>query len=109
MANATRNGGRCLGSSSPTTTPDVERGNRFPEWFNEADGETFFKQFDKNPHELSFLAVHDFRKLHMKNIYYYQMELRDYPAQVVNPKITAVSRLRVLLAENSISDLSLIL
>ncbi|KAF5703725.1 hypothetical protein FMUND_12872 [Fusarium mundagurra] len=43
--------------------------------------ETYFNQFRLNPHELSYLAVHDFRYLQMKNIYYCEMNLLNkYPS-----------------------------
>jgi hypothetical protein len=62
--------------SSPTTC-----GPKMTETFNQRDDNNYFNQFRASPHELSFLVVHDFLYLHMKNIYYYQMELLSkYPA-----------------------------
>ena len=61
---------------SPTTC-----GLRITDTFNRGYDNTYFRQFRANPSELSFLAVHDLLYLHMKNIYYYQMELLSkYPA-----------------------------
>jgi hypothetical protein len=62
-------------SAPKTDGPGLETFNR--EW-----DDTYFNHFQLSPHELSFLVVHDLRYLHMKNIYYYQMELlKKYPAE----------------------------
>jgi hypothetical protein len=96
-----------LAEAVEAAEPDAES-NRFGEMFNpNGYDQTYFSQFETSPHELSFLAVHDFRNLHMKNIYYYQMEiLRDYPEKV-EINTDNVARLRELLAGYSISRLSL--
>ncbi|GFF59936.1 hypothetical protein IFM51744_10107 [Aspergillus udagawae] len=62
-------------SAPKTDGPGLETFDR--EW-----DDTYFNHFRLSPHELSFLVVHDLRYLHMKNIYYYQMELlKKYPAE----------------------------
>tara|TARA_R110002060_G_scaffold12746_3_gene18125 strand:+ start:2222 stop:2515 length:294 start_codon:yes stop_codon:yes gene_type:complete len=64
---------------------------------------TYFSHFEASPHELSFLAVHDFRILHMKNIYYYQRELlQSYPQNEIDGQ--NIQKFRDLLAGYSISS-----
>ena len=59
---------------------------------------TYFKQFRDHPHELSYLAVHNFLYLQMKSIYYYQMELlKKYPSGTVLDQ-NNIQQLRELLA-----------
>src|SRR4051812_5370482 len=87
------------------TTPPVTERQGIVEFFNPGWDEKYFNQFECNPHELSFLAIHDFRSLHMKNIYYYQMELlHKYPeGQKLNGE--NIKEFRTLLADYSMSIL----
>jgi hypothetical protein len=68
------------GESSVKRLPSPEPLSWVHEMFTWSHDQLYFNQFRKNPNELSYLAVHDFRYLHMKNLYYYQMELlQNYP------------------------------